>query len=118
MPNKPYTVKTNLMFSHLKIENSKQMVYFPIDKNIYNWQKRPIPNVWNIQFSETTHVTLGMFYFSSPSLSELFETSDFEIWENLSNGLRVDTAFFRQYTPAFVYERNMRLTFPPHYWDE
>ena len=118
LPNIPYTVKTSLMIFYIKLENSKQMVYFPIDENLYLQNMIDIPNEWNITFTDTTHLSFGTYYYTSPDISELFETTDFEIWENVRNGRTLDTTYFRQFTPLEVYQKNIPLTFPPGHWDE
>lgn len=117
LPNKTYTVKTELMLHLIKIENSKQMVYFPIDKERYLRHEVPIPQEWNITFGDTTKLTLAAAFFTSPSLSQLFETYDLEIWEDLKNGQKLDTGYIRKFTPSQVYEKNIPLTFPPQYWE-
>ena len=118
LPNTPYTIKTSLMIFYMKIENSKQMVYFPIDKNLYLQHMIDIPNEWNITFTDTTQLSFGVYYYTSPDLTEIFETSDFEIWENVRNGRTLDTTYFRKFTPLEVYQKNLPLTFPPGHWDE
>jgi len=117
LPNKTYTVKTELMLYLMKFENSKQMVYFPIDKERYLRQEVPIPREWNITFGDTTKLTLAAAFFTAPSLSQLFDTYDLEIWEDLKNGQNLDTGYIRKFTPSQVYEKNLPLTFPPQHWE-
>jgi hypothetical protein len=118
LPNIPYTIKTKLMIYYFKFENSKQMVYFPIDENLYKNYQIPIPHEWNITFGDTTQVSMGTCFFTSPAISELFDTYDLEIWENLRGGETLDTNYIRQFTPPHVYQKNIRLAFPPGHWDD
>ncbi len=105
------------MLNLIKIENSKQMVYFPIDNARYLKHEVPIPHEWNITFGDTTKVTLAAAFFTAPSLSQLFETYDLEIWEDLKKGQNLDTGYIRKFTPSQVYEKNLPLTFPPQHWE-